>query len=531
MAKFNFLLGFCLKRLFLILVLFAVFAVPSFGLGRNGSTDLMAQDKPVSQSDELNPRLVPCVTLIYGTDRVPRGADYGNQADNQIHWGQCRVALQLAYRRNKNPRSKWLEFMEPQGLPVPGVSIVVGTGETTADLRGAESSNKTFVFIHGFGTSFKNASLRMAKIAYDLQLEGTPILYSWPSRGSISVSDYRKDTATVESKEEIDRCVEFLEEVLSHSASGQVDLLAHSMGTHLLCEALGQINPKFISKIGSIVLIAPDISAKEFTRLYLQEDGLKNRYVQRGHPILVYSNEKDQALGLSQYLTGEKRLGQGGGMATILEGLTVIDCTQVAIDWGSNHELDQHDPVIDDMYLWLRQGIGPDKRLLTLVPKDGGGYFESFEGVKSIKNPTDYGYMLGAQFGALDNVFKFGVLSDDRHWQLEGGIDKGFLPSQVDLRMNVLTDVWRPYLLCGYAFYNSSQGGTSIRLNTLFTAVGLEWFFNEDWAASLECGGVVRSDANGPAQNDSNLNTLIRNDDFPWNQIHFQICKYFDIEI
>src|SRR5208282_3817393 len=183
-----------------------------------------------------------------------------------------------------------------------------------------------------------------------------------------------KDTATVEGKETIGHCVDFLEDALGHSASGKVDLVAHSMGTHLLCEALAQLDPKFIPKIGSIIMIAPDISAKEFTRIYLQEGGLKSRYVQRGHPILVYSNEKGQALGLSQYLTGEKRLGQGGGNATILDGLKVIDCTQVAFDWGSNHELDQHDPVIDDMYLWLRQGVGPDKRLLTLVPKDGGGY-------------------------------------------------------------------------------------------------------------------------------------------------------------
>ena len=486
---------------------------------------------PVTQTDELNSTLVPCVNLIYATDRKPHDQNFSNSADQEIHWGQAKVCLQPAYRRNKNPGSNWLEFANPQGLKVPGVSIFSNSQETTNEILKVKKSDKTFVFIHGFGTSFENGAIRAAKIAYDLQLAGTPILYSWPSRGSVSVSDYRKDTATVEGKEEIGHCVDFLEDVLGHSASGKVDLIAHSMGTHLLCEVLAQLDPKFIPKIGSIVLIASDISAKEFTQLYLQEDGLKNRYVQRGHPILVYSNEKDQALGLSQYLTGEKRLGQGGGMATILERLTVIDCTQVAIDWGSNHELDQHDPVIDDMYLWLRQGIDTDKRLLTLVPKDGGGYYESFDGVKSIKSPTDYAYMLGAQFGVLDNVFKYGVLSDDRHWQMEGGIDKGFLSSQVDLRFNVLTDTWRPYLLCGYAFYNSNQGGTPINLNTLFMAMGLEWLFNEDWAASVECGGVIRCDASGPVQNNSTLNSLMNNSDFPWNQIHVQITKYFDFEI
>jgi hypothetical protein len=101
----------------------------------------------------------------------------------------------------------------------------------------------------------------------------------------------------------------------------------------------------------------------------------------------------------------------------------------------------------------------------------------------------------------------------------------------VDLRFNVLTDVWRPYFLCGYAFYNSNQGGTPINLNTLFTAVGLECFFNEDWAASVECGGIIRCDASGPVQNDSTLNSLVNNSDFPWNQLHVQISKYFDFEL
>lgn len=520
-----------MKTTFINLALLFLCAISGFTPVRSWADPSVTHGQSVTQTDELNPGLVPCVNLIYATDRKPKNHNYSNSADKEIHWGQVKVNLQLAYRRNKNTDSKWLEFVPPVWLQAPGVSIIAGSQEAIDECLKNEKSDKTFVFIHGFSTSFENGAIRIAKIAYDLQLAGTPILYSWPSRGNVSVSDYRKDTATVEGKKEIGHCVEFLEEVLGHSASGQVDLLAHSMGTHLLCEALAQLNPKFIPKIGSIVLIASDISAKEFTQLYLQEDGLKRRYVQRGHPILVYSNEKDQALGLSQFLTGEKRLGQGGGKATILDGLTVIDCTQVAIDWGSNHELDQHDPVIDDMYLWLRQGVDTDKRLLTLVPKDGGGYYESFDGVKSIKSPTDYAYMLGGQFGALDNVFKFGVLSDDRHWQMEGGIDKGFLSSQVDLRFNVLTDAWRPYLLWGYAFYNSNQGGTPINLNTLFTAAGLEWFFNEDWAASIECGGIIRCDASGPVQNDSALNSLINNSDFPWNQIHFQISKYFDFEL
>src|SRR5208282_3711878 len=105
---------------------------------------------------ELNSTLVPCANLIYATDRKPHDPNYSNSADNEIHWGQAKVFLQPAYRRNKNPDSNWLEFANPQGLKVPGVSIIAGSQETTNETLKDKKSDKTFVFIHGFGTSFEN---------------------------------------------------------------------------------------------------------------------------------------------------------------------------------------------------------------------------------------------------------------------------------------------------------------------------------------------------------------------------------------
>src|SRR5262249_3619409 len=41
---------------------------------------------------------------------------------------------------------------------------------------------EAFVFIHGYNVSFEDAARRTAQLASDLQFQGAPIFYSWPSR-------------------------------------------------------------------------------------------------------------------------------------------------------------------------------------------------------------------------------------------------------------------------------------------------------------------------------------------------------------
>ena len=41
------------------------------------------------------------------------------------------------------------------------------------------------VFIHGFNVPFEDAIYRTAQLAHDLDFDGAPILYSWPSRGTM----------------------------------------------------------------------------------------------------------------------------------------------------------------------------------------------------------------------------------------------------------------------------------------------------------------------------------------------------------
>ena len=42
------------------------------------------------------------------------------------------------------------------------------------------------VFVHGFNVNFEDAVYRTAQITYDLQFDGAPFLFSWPTSGNIS---------------------------------------------------------------------------------------------------------------------------------------------------------------------------------------------------------------------------------------------------------------------------------------------------------------------------------------------------------
>jgi len=57
--------------------------------------------------------------------------------------------------------------------------------------------NQALLYIHGFNVIHKKAIRNAAQLATDLKFEnGTVIVYSWPSKGSIW--DYSNDAAVIE---------------------------------------------------------------------------------------------------------------------------------------------------------------------------------------------------------------------------------------------------------------------------------------------------------------------------------------------
>jgi esterase/lipase superfamily enzyme len=47
-------------------------------------------------------------------------------------------------------------------------------------------SRSTLIYIPGHNVDFEHGMLRAAQISYDLQLQASLVLYSWPSQGKVS---------------------------------------------------------------------------------------------------------------------------------------------------------------------------------------------------------------------------------------------------------------------------------------------------------------------------------------------------------
>ena len=52
-------------------------------------------------------------------------------------------------------------------------------------------ADQALLFVHGYNVTFESALYRTAQIAFDLEFDGVPFLFSWPSKGDFQ--SYRAD--------------------------------------------------------------------------------------------------------------------------------------------------------------------------------------------------------------------------------------------------------------------------------------------------------------------------------------------------
>ncbi|RYC33054.1 alpha/beta fold hydrolase [Lichenibacterium minor] len=197
-------------------------------------------------------------------------------------------------------------------------------------LSGRVGSNRdVLVFVHGFNTGFDEARFRLAQIVTDGGFNGVPVLFTWPSKGSLFGYGSDREAATASR----DAMEHLLLDLAALPDVGKVHVLAHSMGSWLAMEALREVaiagHPDLDGHLGDIILAAPDI-----------DQGVFRQQVERlgpGAHISVFAATNDRALGLSGFLAERPRLGaidstSPDGRAA-LEGLGVhvIDLTRDSV--------------------------------------------------------------------------------------------------------------------------------------------------------------------------------------------------------
>ena len=161
---------------------------------------------------------------------------------------------------------------------------------------------RVLVFIHGFNNRFEDAVYRFAQIVHDSRADVVPVLFTWPSRGSIFAYGYDRESGNYSR----DALENLLQTLARDPAVGEVSILAHSMGNWVTLEALRQMairNGQIPSKIANAMLAAPDVDIDVFRKQIAEMTGRRPRFT-------IFVSQDDRALAVSRRVWGSTaRLG------------------------------------------------------------------------------------------------------------------------------------------------------------------------------------------------------------------------------
>ena len=205
------------------------------------------------------------------------------------------------------------------------------------DARGsARNKHRVLIFVHGYNNRFSDAVFRAAQIIHDSGAEVTPILFTWPSRGSVFAYGYDRESANLSR----DAFEQLLDMLVRDPAVREVDILAHSMGNALVLETLRQMairDRRIPAKIDDVMLAAPDVDVDVFA----------NEIADMGDPhpkFTLFASRDDKALALSGWIWGsDARLGAIDPKAEpyrselAAEHVNVFDLTDIKSEDATNH--------------------------------------------------------------------------------------------------------------------------------------------------------------------------------------------------
>ena len=220
---------------------------------------------------------------------------------------------------------------------------VVARGPVTADQAQGwfehsqgDANGELLIFVHGFNTRYEEAVYRFAQLVHDADIKAAPVLFTWPSRGS--VFDYLYD------RESANYSRDALEATIAAAVDApevtNITIMSHSMGGWLTMEALHQSavrNGGLSPKISNVILAAPDVDVDVFDQQLSEIDTKHTQFT-------IFTSVDDRALQLSRGLAGGvTRLGlldiDAPEVKRMAEnrGVTMIDLSSEKSDSALNH--------------------------------------------------------------------------------------------------------------------------------------------------------------------------------------------------
>lgn len=291
--------------------------------------------------------LQPMDTKAYGAKTVTayvastrqesdRGKGFGTDRAARANYAQFDISIPPTHQKGK---IEWAS-----GKPNPKTDFVV-TGanmlseETfNTDLgRIAKSGRQIGLFVHGYNHSYQEALFRGAQMAADADIDGIPVVFSWPSQAKVTGYIADKQSATYSR----DALAKVMANLALQSPKRKIIVFGHSMGGWLIMEALRQLRFQgrndVIAKL-QVVLAAPDIDADVFRKQVEVVGRLEP-------PLTVMVSKDDRALKVSSILGADvKRIGAldvenpSVQLVALRYGVQFIDISDVKASGLLNHD-------------------------------------------------------------------------------------------------------------------------------------------------------------------------------------------------
>lgn len=302
-------------------------------------------------------------TIFYATNRVNTGSDNLNK-----RFGTARAPISYGYNLLSIP----YDFPKAQStnflywtLPVSRNpnnrlalidSIELRKEAFTDSLARSynESDSPGLLFIHGYNTTYERAVRILGKLAYDIDLTGPAILYSWPSDEKFSAYSSDENSLIWVQPEFEQFIVDMLE-----AADEQLIIVGHSLGGRLVARGVSSVlikRPDLAPHIKSVVLAAPDVDSEIFAR------DMAPVFINLSVNVTVYASDGDVAMDLSNNLFGYPRLGAAGEDLFIMPGIDTIDASDSDGELIGHEYFSQGPQTIADIYYAFIRNMPPQAR-------------------------------------------------------------------------------------------------------------------------------------------------------------------------
>ncbi|MGA1342906.1 MAG: alpha/beta hydrolase [Hyphomonas sp.] len=327
--------------------------------------------------DAATRNAVDCVRVLFATNRelMLTGSEPGLAQETDVRETRARDAMRLQFGRADIWLPKLIEEggsrdrgetpildgpppQEPSQLAryvfltrITKAGSEAFLAQMDTALAGRQSGS-VLLFVHGFNTPFDDALIRSAQLSVDLSRRGIfdvgiPLLFSWPSAGKLSLTDYRGDQDR--SLSAAPYLEQFLDVIAAQPRVKRINIIAHSMGNRILTEALESYASDYLERHGRedlefrIILVAADVDRDIFEATTGVLDNLRAN-------VTIYTSDADRALHASEIVNNKLRLGDTNGDKPFIRAnpfYQTVDATGIATElFGLGHNYYSDNPFI-----------------------------------------------------------------------------------------------------------------------------------------------------------------------------------------